>query len=301
MKQLFSGVYTAILTPFKEGAIDFTAYKDLIEMNIAAGVSGIVPAGTTGESPTLTHEEQLELIKVTVEQVNGRVKVIAGTGSNCTATAIELTKRAAALGIDGALVVNPYYNKPTQEGLFRHFKAIADNVNIPIVLYNIKGRTGVNVETATLLRIIKHCPNVCAVKEASGDMQQIQEVINSVPEHVSVLSGDDGITLEVIKAGGKGVISVASNVFPEQMVQLVDAALDKKYEAAEALHAQMAPFFEVEFIETNPIPIKYVASQLNLCNEEYRLPLCELSAENKAAVDKVLAQMHANKNNQSEV
>lgn len=286
---MLKGVYTAIITPFQDdGSIDEEALQKIIEAQIAGGIAGIVPCGTTGESPTLSHEEHDHVIELTVKMVNKRVPVIAGTGSNCTAEAIRLTKHAEAAGADAALIVNPYYNKPTQEGLFRHFKAVADSVKIPIIVYNIKGRTGVNVETDTLLRIAAACQNVKAVKEASGDINQIRDVIRRRPEGFAVLSGDDGITLELIRSGGDGVISVAGNVIPQQMVKLVDAALKGDFSQAEIIDRELAPIFKAEFIETNPIPIKYMAAKMGLCKETYRLPICEMGAENKAKVDAVM-------------
>jgi len=265
--------------------------KKLIDFNIEEGVSGIVPCGTTGESPTLSHEEHDKVIELTVQHVNKRVPVIAGTGSNSTAEAIRLTKHAEEVGVDACLVVNPYYNKPTQEGLYRHFKAVADAVKIPIVVYNIKGRTGVNVETSTLMRLVKDCSNIVAVKEASGDIEQMKDVIAQRPDGFSVLSGDDGITLELIKAGGNGVISVAANIVPDRMVAMVKAALDGNFEEAEKLNNALAPLFEAEFIETNPIPIKCGLAMKGMCKEAYRLPMCELRPENKEKLKQVLIEM----------
>lgn len=288
----FHGVYTAIVTPFKDDeSVDYETLRKLIEFQIANGVSGIVPCGTTGESPTLTHEEQEKVIEETIKIVNKRVTVIAGTGSNCTKTAIELSKKAEKLGVDAILSVNPYYNKPTQEGLYRHFKAICNAVKIPVVLYNIKGRTGVNVETSTLLRLISECKNLTAVKEASGDMNQIKEVINQVPDYFSVLSGDDGITLEVIKSGGDGVISVASNVLPKEMSELVKSALVRDLSNAEQIDNKLQHFFKAEFIETNPIPIKSALAMQGKINEVYRLPLCELSNKNKEELRTVMTNL----------
>lgn len=282
---MLRGVFTAIITPFRDDeSVDEEALKKLIDFNIENGVSGIVPCGTTGESPTLTEEEQKRLIKLTVEHVNKRVIVVAGTGSNNTKHAVEMTKYAEDVGADYALVVNPYYNKPTQEGLYRHFKAIANSVKIPIVIYNIKGRTGVNVETDTLIRLTNDCKNITAVKEASGDLNQMKDVIAKRREGFSVLSGDDGITLDLIKAGGDGVISVASNLVPDKMSKLVKVSLDGKFVEAEILNNELKELFDIEFIETNPIPIKYMLSFKNMCKEVYRLPMCELSLENKEKV-----------------
>ena len=289
---MFRGVYTAIVTPFNEDeSVDEEALKNLIDFNIENGVTGIVPCGTTGESPTLSHEEHDRVIELTVQHVNGRVPVIGGTGSNSTQEAIQLTQHAKSAGVDAVLLVNPYYNKPTQEGLYRHFKAIAESVSIPCIVYNIKGRTAVNVETQTLMRLINDCENITGVKEASGDLNQIRDVISQSPDDFSVLSGDDNITLDLIKAGGHGVISVASNFIPQQMSRLVQLALAGNFADAEMLNNELMPLFEAEFVETNPIPIKYMLYRAGMCEEIYRLPMCELQPPNRAKVDAVLAEM----------
>lgn len=289
---MFKGVFTAIITPFNEdGNLGEESLKNLIDFNIENGVSGIVPCGTTGESPTLDHVEHDKVIELTVNHVNKRVPVIAGTGSNCTKEAIRLTKHAEHAGVDGVLLVNPYYNKPTQEGLYRHFKAIADSVKIPCIIYNIKGRTGVNVETSTLMRLANECKNIVAVKEASGDLNQMKDVIAQRPEGFSVLSGDDNITLDLIKAGGDGVISVASNIVPDKMSHMVKSALEGNFDEAEKINNELAPLFEAEFIETNPIPIKYMLSLKGMCKEVYRLPICELRPENKEKIKQVMQNM----------
>jgi 4-hydroxy-tetrahydrodipicolinate synthase len=286
------GVFTAIITPFKEDeSIDEDALRTLIDFNINNGISGIVPCGTTGESPTLTNEEHERVIELTIQHVDKRVPVIAGTGSNCTKEAIRLSQDAEKMGVDALLLVNPYYNKPTQEGLYRHFKAIANEVNIPCIVYNIKGRTGVNVETPTLMRLIKDCKNITAVKEASGDLNQMKEVIAQRPEGFCVLSGDDNMVLDLIRAGGDGVISVASNIVPNKMSSMVKAALDENMREAEQIHDELSPLFAVEFIETNPIPMKYMLSLKNMCKEIYRLPLCELANEHKEEVKKVMQNL----------
>ena len=289
---MLKGVFTAIITPFKEdGSVDEECLKKLIDFNIDNGVSGIVPCGTTGESPTLSHEEHDRVIELTVQHVNKRVSVIAGTGSNSTAEAVRLSKHAEEVGVDACLVVNPYYNKPTQEGLYRHFKAVADAVKIPIVVYNIKGRTAINVETDTLMRLVRDCSNIVAVKEASGDINQMKEVIVQRPEGFSVLSGDDNITLELIQAGGNGVVSVASNIVPGKMVAMVNYALEGNIEEASKINDELAPLFDVEFIETNPIPIKAGLAMKGMCEEVYRLPICELRPENKEKLREVLTEM----------
>ena len=289
---MHKGVYTAIITPFKkDGSADEESLKKLIDFNIKNGVSGIVPCGTTGESPTLSHEEHDRVIELAVEHVDGRVKVIAGTGSNATSEAIRLTKQAEEAGADACLLVSPYYNKPTQEGLYRHFKAIADAVNFDCILYNIKGRTAVNLETPTLIRLANDCKNIVGVKEASGDLNQMKDVIAQRPEGFSVLSGDDNMTLSLIKAGGDGVISVASNLVPDRISDMVKAALDGDFAVAEKIDKELAPLFKVAFIETNPIPIKAAVALKGMCEEVYRLPMCELSKEHKEELKKVLKEM----------
>jgi len=292
MDKILSGVFTAIVTPFKEDeSVDYEVLGKLIDFNLENGINGIVPCGTTGESPTLTEEEHTKVVKFTVDRVNKRGLVIAGTGSNSTTTAIALTKEAEKDGVDAALVVNPYYNKPTQEGLYRHFKAVADSVKIPIVVYNIKGRTGVNVETETLMRLAKDCENIVAVKEASGDMEQMKDVIAKRSKGFSVLSGDDGIALELIKNGGNGVVSVASNIIPKEMSEMISLALAGKIDDAEKKNSELAELFEKEFIETNPIPIKAMLAMKGMIKEVYRLPMCEMSVENRLIIADLAKKM----------
>ena len=289
---MFKGVYTAIVTPFcRDQSVDEQALRALIDSNIKGGVTGVVPCGTTGESPTLSHEEHAHVVELVVEHVDGRVPVIAGTGSNSTQEAIDLTKRAAEAGVDGVLLVNPYYNKPTQEGLYRHFRAIAESVDVPCIIYNHFGRTRVNVKTETLMRLANDCANIAGVKEASGDMDQIRDVIARRPEGFSVLSGDDIVTLDLIRAGGDGVIAVTSNLLPERMAALVRAALDGDFEQAEAIHRKLTPIFEATNIETNPIPIKYALSLAGMCEEVYRLPMCEPGPASKALIRETMQRM----------
>ncbi len=274
------GVYTALITPFtREGNVDEEALKRIIEFQITSGISGLVPCGTTGESPTLSHEEHDRVIKLTVETSKGRVPVIAGTGSNATSEAIRLSQHAEKSGVDALLLVNPYYNKPTQKGLYLHFKAIADSVTIPCVLYNIKGRTGVNLETETLAKLARDCSNISTVKEASGDLQQMKDVIAATGSTFHVVSGDDNMTLSLIEAGGKGVISVASNLIPGKMVEMIGLALDGKFVEAREKEKSLSKFFKTMFIETNPIPIKTAMAQKGWCEEKFRLPICPLSSE----------------------
>ena len=272
------GLYTAIITPFRpDGSLDETAYANLVDRQIRAGVAGIVPCGTTGESPTLSLDEHEHVIDVAVSMARGKCTVIAGAGSNCTSEAVRLSIHAEKAGADAILSVNPYYNKPSQLGLYRHFKAVADAVRIPVVLYNIAGRTGVNLATDTLLQLERDCPNIVAVKEASGNLDQMKDVIARTGKDFSVLSGDDAMTLDLLHAGGNGVISVASNLIPEKMNEMVFLAQKGDFMAAGQIHSRLADLFGVLFIETNPIPVKTAMAAMGLCNEIFRLPLCELS------------------------
>lgn len=287
------GVYTALITPFnKDGSIDYGALKDLVEFQIQEGITGLVPVGTTGESPTVSHEENLKIIEEVVKQAAGRVPVIAGTGSNCTQEAIDMTKKAKDLGADASLQVAPYYNKPNQEGFYQHFSTIADNCQLPIVVYNIPGRTGKNIETQTILKLAKH-PQIVAVKEASGDINQIMDIIANAPKDFTILSGDDNITYPFIALGGHGVISVASNLIPGTMARFVAAALKGDTETARKEHYRLLPLFKTMFIDTNPIPVKYAMTLLkNLKIEEtYRLPLCPMSKEKKQTLKNTLKEL----------
>jgi len=289
MVKMFKGAITAIVTPFLENEnIDEESLKNLIEFQIKNNIDGIVPCGTTGESPTLSHEEHNKVVKLAINAANGKVPVIAGTGSNSTREAISMTKHALDYGADASLQVCPYYNKPTQEGLFRHFSAIASAVDIPLIIYNIQGRTGINMETATLARLAKEHSNIIGVKEASGNMAQMIEVINALPKNFTVLSGDDNLTLPLMYLGGKGVISVASNIIPRQMHELTEFALSGDFENAAKLHYELLPLFKGIFIETNPIPIKAALAMKGLIKEVYRLPLCEMKTENREKLKAVL-------------
>src|SRR3989338_2859817 len=289
MVKMFKGAITAIVTPFLENEnIDEESLKNLIEFQIKNNIDGIVPCGTTGESPTLSHEEHNKVVKLAINAANGKVPVIAGTGSNSTMEAISMTKHALDYGADASLQVCPYYNKPTQEGLFRHFSAIASAVDIPLIIYNIQGRTGINMETATLARLAKEHSNIIGVKEASGNMAQMIEVINALPKNFTVLSGDDNLTLPLMYLGGKGVISVASNIIPRQMHELTEFALSGDFENAAKLHYELLPLFKGIFIETNPIPIKAALAMKGLIKEVYRLPLCEIKTENREKLKAVL-------------
>lgn len=278
MARTFRGVYTALITPFtRDGRVDEGAFKKIIEDQIASGIDGLVPCGTTGESPTLSHEEHDRVIELTIEYAAGRVPVIAGTGSNSTAEAIRLSKHAQEAGADALLLVNPYYNKPTQKGLFLHFQAIAEAVDIPCIVYNIKGRSAINVETPTLVEIMNAESNVLGVKEASGDLNQMKDVIAKRRDDFSVLSGDDNMTLNLIEAGGDGVVSVASNLIPKRMVDFIHNALDGNIAAARKEEEALMPLFKAMFLETNPIPVKTAMAMQGWCEEEFRLPMCSFS------------------------
>ncbi len=287
----FEGIYTALITPFNEdGSIDWGALKELVDFQVAAGVAGIAPMGTTGESPTIIHEDHLKIIEFVAKQAAGKCQIVAGTGSNSTTEALHMTKIAADYGVDATLQVAPYYNKPSMEGFYRHFMTIADAVDLPMVVYNIPGRTGKNIDNATMLRLAKH-PNIQAVKEASGDVNQMMNLIAAKPDTFTVLSGDDNLGFLLIAMGGKGIVSVASNLYPKEMNALCNAALAGKMEEAKALHYKMLPFFRAEFADTNPVPIKYAMAKAGMIKEAYRLPLCETSAAVKAQVDAAMAKL----------
>lgn len=284
---MFSGAFTAIVTPFKDGGVDETAFRKLIRFGIDGGISGFVPCGTTGESPTLSHDEHNKVVEVCVKEVAGQVKVIAGTGSNSTQEAVELTRHAKKVGADAALMVSPYYNKPSQEGLFRHFKTVAESVDIPIVLYNIQGRTAVNIENSTMERLSR-IPNIVGVKEASGSILQMSEVIRLCGPEFDVLSGDDQMTFPLMALGGKGVISVVTNIVPDRMSALVNSMLEGDIESARRKHFEIYELCQAMFIETNPIPVKAALGLMGKIEAEYRLPLCPLAPANLAQLKSIL-------------
>lgn len=285
---MFSGAFVAIVTPFKEGKVDEEKFRELIEFQISNGTHGIVPCGTTGESATLTYEEHKRLIKIAVEQVKGRVPVIAGAGSNNTLESLELIEFAKSVKADAALVITPYYNKPTQEGLYLHYKYLAESTKFPIVMYNVPGRTGVDLMPETVERLSK-IPNIVGIKEATGSIQRTCEIIEKIErEDFCVLSGEDSIVYPMICVGAKGVISVVSNVAPRDMAMLVESALKGDYKTAKELHYKLQPLAKAMFIETNPIPVKTALSMMGMINEELRLPLCKMSDTNKEKLRKVL-------------
>ncbi len=284
----YQGVYTALVTPFNhQGAVDEPALKRLVEDQIAGGVAGLVPMGTTGESPTLSHEEHMDVVAKVVEWTAGRVPVIAGTGSNSTDEALHLTQRAKDVGATASLQVVPYYNKPNQEGLYRHFMALADQVDLPLIVYNIAGRTGKNLETDTLMRLAAH-PHVVGVKEASGDLGQMTDVLARRPAGFSVLSGDDNLLFPLLALGGDGVISVASNLVPRELVDLAAWALSGRWDQARALHYRLLPLFKVLFIDTNPIPVKTAMAFQGKMLETFRLPLWPMDEPKRQALREAL-------------
>lgn len=279
------GLYTALTTPFKNGKVDYETLAELVEMQVRNGVDGIAPVGTTGESPTLNYEEHSKVICEVVRIVAGRCRVMAGSGANSTEEALALTKQAKADGADFSLQVTPYYNKPSQEGLYRHFATIADSCGIPLVLYNIPGRTGVPIAAETIARLAKNS-NVIGVKEAGGSVERISEILSLCD--IDILSGDDSLTLPMMAAGAKGVVSVASNIIPKEMKQLVDLCDKGDYEGARAMQKKLYRFFKAMTIETNPIPVKAAMAMRGLMEMEYRLPLCPPSDEHCAYLKKIL-------------
>ncbi len=287
---MFKGSIVAIATPFKNGRIDETALKKLVEFQIKNGTSGIVPCGTTGESPTLSTAEHEWVIELCIKFVNKRIPIIAGTGSNSTEEAVSLTKHAAQAGADGALIVSPYYNKPTQKGLYLHFKEIAHNVDIPIILYNIAGRTGVNIEPATIAKLANDCKNIIGVKEASGSLEQMAVIKNLCGDRFLLFSGDDALTLPVLSIGGLGVISVLANIVPREVADLIHSFENGDIKKAQKIHNKLLPLVKAVFLETNPIPVKTAMGLMGLCMGDLRLPLCSMSDENLDKLKKALRE-----------
>lgn len=285
---MFRGSIVAIVTPFKNGKVDEKKLGELIDFQIKNGTSGIVPCGTTGESATLTFDEHERVIEIAIEQAKKRVPVIAGTGSNSTEEAIMLTKQAAKAGADASLQVSPYYNRPTQKGLYEHFKAIANSVDIPIILYNIAGRTGVNIEPETIAKLASDCKNIVAVKEASGSLDQMSRIKSLCPKSFQLISGDDGLTLPVLSIGGIGIISVVANIVPKDVSDLVSAFEKGDIKKAQELHYKLLPLIKAAFIETNPIPVKTAMGLLGMCSADLRLPMCEMAPENLEKLKKAL-------------
>ncbi|MGE4300565.1 MAG: 4-hydroxy-tetrahydrodipicolinate synthase [Victivallaceae bacterium] len=285
----FRGVYTALVTPLSRGEVDYAKLRELVERQVKAKVAGIVPVGTTGESPTLTYEEHLKVVELVAEQANGRCQIIAGTGANSTREAVEMTLKAKQCGVDATLQVVPYYNKPTQEGMYRHFMTVADSCGLPIVLYNIPGRCGVGLTVENVARLRQSSPLIEAVKEAAGSAERVSAMLDLCD--ITVLSGDDALTLPMLSVGGKGVVSVTSNLLPEKMVELVELFFAGKNEAAIALNKWLYPLFRDQFVETNPVPIKAAMAMCGIIEEEYRLPLCELTAPSREKLKATLSQL----------
>ncbi|HLC43103.1 MAG TPA: 4-hydroxy-tetrahydrodipicolinate synthase [Methylomirabilota bacterium] len=289
MKKTFQGSIVALVTPFRNGQVDEARLRALVDFHVKNGTDAVVPCGSTGESPVLSHDEHKRVVEIVIHAAAGRIAVIAGAGSNSTAEAIELTAHAKKAGADGALLVCPYYNKPTQNGLIEHYKAIADRVDLPGIIYNIPGRTGVNMLPESILALADH-PNIVAVKEASGNLEQMQQLIVGAGDRLAVLSGDDTLTLPLMVVGGKGVISVIANIVPKETAELTHAALAGDWKRARDLHLKLFPLSQAMFIETNPIPIKEAMAMVGMIEPEFRLPLCRMSDQNRERLRKVLSQ-----------
>jgi 4-hydroxy-tetrahydrodipicolinate synthase len=287
----FAGAHTALVTPFRDGQFDIPAFKALIEEQIAGGISGIIPVGTTGESPTLDHDEHLSVIKVAIETAAGRCQVIAGTGSNSTAEAIDLTQAAEKAGADAALLVAPYYNKPSPEGLYRHFAAIAQSVKIPLVLYSIPGRCGIEISVETTVRLARDFKNIVAIKEAGGSVERVNQLRAALPPEFEILSGDDSLTLPFLSVGAVGVISVASNIIPAVVANLVRHYLAGEPAKALAIHSKYYPLFKDLFIEPNPVPAKFALARLGKMAADVRLPLCEMTEANRKRLVETLEKL----------
>jgi len=285
---MFTGTYTAIVTPFKNGVVDAIALEQLVKIQIRSGIDGIAPVGTTGESPTVDCEEHIRVIELAVKFAAGKIKVLAGTGANSTSEAIHLTREAEKVGADGSLQVAPYYNKPTQEGLFQHFRAIARATKLPIILYSIPGRCGIEIGVETVRRLACECKNIVGIKEAGGSCDRVSQLRAALGPKFIILSGDDSLTLPFMAVGADGVISVASNVVPREVAQMVNAFTRGQIRKASQLHAKLYPLFKDLFIETNPIPVKAALAMMGLISEEYRLPLVPMSLANRAKLKTTL-------------
>lgn len=289
---MFAGTFTALVTPFHNDQIDEAAFERLIEAQIEAGITGIVPVGTTGESPTLDHAEHHRVIELAVKAARGRCKVIAGTGSNSTSEAVSLTVEAEKLGADAALLVAPYYNKPSQEGIYRHYRAIAEATKIPLILYSIPGRCGVEISVETTVRLAKDCPNIVAIKEAGGSVERVSALRSALPKEFEILSGDDSLTLPFIAVGAVGIISVASNLIPKEVCELVQLALAGRMEEARERHLYLYPLFKDLFVETNPVPVKAALALAGRMQPNVRLPLCEMSEASQQKLEGTLRSLN---------
>lgn len=284
---MFTGSIVALVTPFKDGEIDYEKLGELVEYHIANGTNAIIPCGTTGESPTLTHREHGEVVGKVIEVANGRIPVIAGTGSNNTSEAVSMTSHAKEAGADGSLLITPYYNKPTQKGIYEHYKAILEEVDIPIIVYNVPSRTGVSISPETVARLAEF-DNIVAIKEATGDIDQASQILNMCD--ITVLSGDDSLTLPIMSIGGKGVVSVLANILPREVSELTSGFLKGDIENAQRLHNRLFPVCKAMFIETNPIPVKTAMKLLGRLNGEMRLPLCDMSEKHESQLKNILEE-----------
>lgn len=284
---MFKGAFTALVTPFREGLFDSEAMAKHIDFQIDRGIDGLVPCGTTGEASTLSHDEHVRIVRFTVEHVNGRVPVIAGSGSNCTSEALGLTERIKEAGVDACLMITPYYNKPTQEGLFRHFQTVAERVDIPIILYNVPGRTGVNMLPETVARLAR-IPNIVGLKDATGDLKQASYTRKMVPDDFVILSGEDALVYPLMAVGCQGVISVVSNVVPREMAAMCRLFLEGDFGGARDLHQRLLPLCDALFVQTNPIPVKGALTMMGRIQNELRLPLVPLSEDASSRVKKAL-------------
>jgi 4-hydroxy-tetrahydrodipicolinate synthase len=286
---MFTGTYTAIVTPFKNGQVDEAAFRNLIKFQIDNGVSGIVPAGTTGEAATLDFDEHLRVIEIAVQEARGRCQIVAGTGSNSTQEAVELTQRAEQLGVDGVLLASPYYNKPTQEGVYRHYKKIAESTSTKLMLYNVPSRTAGEIGVETCARLARECGNIVSIKEAGGSAERVSALKLVLPPEFTILSGDDGLTLPFMAVGAVGVVSVVSNVIPKQITDMVNAFLAGQAAEAQKLHLRYFRLFKDLFIESNPIPVKTALSLMGMIENEFRLPLCEIDKGNRSKLHDTMA------------
>ncbi len=284
---MFTGSIVAMVTPFKDGEVDYDKLGELVEYHIDNGTNAILPCGTTGESPTLTHREHVEVVAKVVEAANGRIPVIAGTGSNNTSEAVSLTSHAKEAGADGSLLITPYYNKPTQQGMYEHYKAVLEEVDIPVIIYNVPSRTGASISAETVARLSEF-DNIVAIKEATGDIDQASKILNLCD--INVLSGDDSLTLPIMSVGGKGVVSVLANILPKEVAELTSSFLKGEIENSQRLHNNLFPVCKAMFIETNPIPVKTAMKLLGRLNGEMRLPLCNMSSEHERQLKKVLEE-----------
>lgn len=285
---MFTGTYTAIVTPFRDGAIDEAALTRLIQLQIKGGIDGIVPVGTTGESPTVNYEEHIRIIELSIKAAGGKLKVLAGTGGNSTSEAVYLTQEAERLGADGSLQVAPYYNKPTQEGLFQHFREVARQTKLPLVLYSIPGRCGIEIGVDTVKRLVAECPTIVGIKEAGGNADRVSQLRAALGPRFEILSGDDSLTLPFMAVGAQGVISVASNIIPKQVAQMVQAFSAGQIQKARSLHQKYYSIFKDLFVETNPVPVKAALAMMGIIQEEYRLPLVPLSAKSREVLKNTL-------------